>query len=49
MAAGSVTESAAICDVCLRLKLIDLALHGSAKEMLDRIMAMLVGLAKGLQ
>ena len=48
-AAGSVSESAAVCDVCLRLKLIAPAIHESAKQTLDRIMAMLVALAKGLQ
>ena len=48
-AAGSVTESAAICDVCLRLKLINSAVHQAAKATLDRIMAMLVQLAKSLQ
>ena len=46
MAAGSATESAAILDVLLRLKLIQQPVHSSGKEKLDRIMAMLVKLIK---
>jgi four helix bundle protein len=43
---GSTTECAAIFDILQRLKLVDAAAHRSAKEMLDRIAAMLVKLAK---
>jgi four helix bundle protein len=46
--AGSATESAAILDVCMRLKLIADQTHHAGKEMLDRIMSMLVKLAKSL-
>ena len=48
-AAGSTTECAAIVDVCLRLKLLTPEVHQTAKGMLDRIMAMLVKLAKALE
>ena len=47
-AAGSATESAAICDVLLRLQLIVPEVHQTGKQMLDRIMSMLVKLAKSL-
>jgi len=46
---GSATESAAILDVCHRLKLLDDDTHRSGKETLDRVVAMLVKLAKVLQ
>jgi four helix bundle protein len=45
-ASGSATESAAILDVCLRLKLIDAYQHETGKAMLDRIVSMLIKLAK---
>ena len=45
-AVGSTTESAAIFDVFLRLKLITADQHSVAKGMLERIAAMLVKLAK---
>ena len=48
-AAGSTTECAAICDACLRLELIPSARHKDSKELLERIMAMLVKLAKAQQ
>lgn len=48
-ACGSATECAAVLDVFRRLDLVDEALHRSAKELLDRIVAMLVGLAKKLE
>ena len=48
IAAGWTTESAAILDVCLRLKLVASEPHHAGKAMLDRIMAMLVKLAKSL-
>ena len=44
--AGSTTESAAILDVCMRLRLIDRDTHTNGKSLLDRIMAMLVKLIK---
>jgi four helix bundle protein len=47
-AAGSATESAAILDVCLRLKLAGPEARDAGKAMLDRIMSMLVKLAKSL-
>jgi four helix bundle protein len=47
-ASGSATESAAILDVCLRLKLIDAYQHETGKAMLERIVSMLIKLAKRL-
>src|SRR5260370_25777511 len=47
-AAGSTTESAAICDVCLRLKLVAPEVHDTAKKILDRVMSMLVKRARAL-
>ena len=46
---GSATECAAILDVCRRLNLVEDATHRSGKEQLDRVVAMLVALAKKLQ
>ena len=43
---GSTTECAAIFDILHRLDLIDPDVHRGTKEMLDRIAAMLVKLAK---
>ena len=48
-ASGSATECAAILDVCGRLDLVDGSTHRSGKELLDRVVAMLVVLAKKLQ
>jgi four helix bundle protein len=48
-AMGSATESAAMLDVCLRRKLTTEDIHVRAKQLLDRIVAMLVRLAKPLQ
>jgi len=48
-AAGSSTESAAMLDVCLRRRLITDDVHRRGKQQLDRIVAMLVALAKSLQ
>ena len=48
-AVGSATESAAIYDVLLRLKLISSERHTECKAMLDRIASMLVKMAKNLQ
>ena len=47
-ASGSATESAAILDICLRLKLIDAHQHEAGKAMLERIVSMLIKLAKRL-
>jgi hypothetical protein len=49
LASVSATESAAILDVCRRLKLLGDDTHRSGKETLDRVVAMLVKLAKVLQ
>ena len=49
IAAGSTTECAAIFDVCARLKLLLPEVHESGKVTLDRIMSMLVKLAKNLE
>ena len=46
---GSATECAAMLDVCSRRKLIDADTHRRGKELLDRIAAMLVKLAKSHQ
>ncbi|MBX3199985.1 MAG: four helix bundle protein [Labilithrix sp.] len=45
-ARGSATESAALLDVCLRLKLLDTAQHEGGKEKVVRIVAMLIRLAQ---
>jgi hypothetical protein len=45
-ARGSATESAALLDVCFRLKLIAEEQHRTGKEILWRIVAMLVKLAE---
>jgi four helix bundle protein len=47
-ASGSATECAAILDVFLRLKAVSPETHRKGKETLDRIVAMLVGLAKSM-
>ena len=49
IAMGSSTEAAAMLDVCLRRKLITEDTHHRGKLLLDRIVAMLVGLGKNLQ
>ena len=46
---GSATESAAIFDTCLRLKLIDQHVHERGKGLLERIVSMIVKLAKSLE
>jgi len=46
---GSATESAAILDICLRLKLIDPQVHERGKALLERVVSMLVKLAKSLE
>ncbi|MFQ5601602.1 MAG: four helix bundle protein [Candidatus Krumholzibacteriia bacterium] len=48
-ALGSCTESAAMLDVCLRRSLIADDTHRRGKDLLERIAAMLVKLAKKLQ
>ena len=48
-AMGSSTECAAMLDVCMRRKLIAEETHRYGKTLLDRIVAMLVVLAKNLQ
>ncbi len=48
-ARGSATESAALLDVCLRLRLLDDAGHKTAKAMLVRIVSMLVKLAQSCE
>jgi four helix bundle protein len=45
-ARGSATESAALLDICLRLKLVDDVDHKAGKEMLLRVVAMLIKLAQ---
>ena len=48
-ARGSATESAALLDVCQRLKLLDEAGHRAAKGMLMRIVSMLIKLAQSCE
>jgi four helix bundle protein len=48
-ARGSATESAALLDVCLRLKLLDEDGHRSGKEMLVRVVSMLIKLAQACE
>jgi four helix bundle protein len=48
-AVGSTTESAAIYDVLVRLKLISSERHTECKAILERIASMLIKLAKNLQ
>ena len=48
-AAGSATECAAMLDVCLRRRLTTEQVHRTGKQLLDRIVAMLVKLATSLQ
>ena len=45
-ARGSTTESAAVLDVCNRLKLVDAGTCGEHKAVLERISQMLTGLVK---
>ena len=49
IAIGSATESAAMFDVCLRRELIAIETHDRGKQLLDRIVAMLVKLCKTLR
>jgi four helix bundle protein len=48
-ARGSATESAALLDVCLRLALLDQHRHRTGKQMLVRVVAMLIKLAKSCE
>jgi four helix bundle protein len=48
-ARGSATESAALLDICVRLELLDEAGHRTGKEMIARIVAMLIGLARACE
>jgi four helix bundle protein len=48
-ARGSATESAALLDVCLRLKLVDELAHKAGKEMLVRVVSMLIKLAQACE
>jgi four helix bundle protein len=45
-ARGSATESAALLDICLRLELVDEVGHKAGKEMLLRVVSMLIKLAQ---
>ena len=46
---GSATESAALLDVLSRLALLDEVAHKSGKEMLVRLVSMLIKLAQSLE
>jgi four helix bundle protein len=48
-ARGSATESAALLDVCLRLKLLGEAEHRTGKERIVRVVSMLIKLAMSLE
>ena len=48
-ARGSATESAALLDVCLRLRLIGEAEHRTGKAMVVRVVSMLIKLAMSLE
>lgn len=49
IAIGSATESAAMFDVCLRCKLIATETHERGKQLLERIVAMLIKLCRTLR
>jgi four helix bundle protein len=48
-ARGSATESAAVLDICLRLNLVVEEDHHAGKALLERVVSMLVKLAKSLE
>lgn len=48
-ARGSATESAALLDVCVRLKLLDEAAQKAGKDMVVRIVAMLIRLSQACE
>ncbi len=49
MARGSATESAVLLDVCLRLNLLEQEQHQAGKEMVVRIVSMLIKLAQSCE
>lgn len=48
-ASGSATESAAILDVCQRIKLMEFSYYQQGKELLERVLSMLIKLCKNLE
>jgi len=48
-ARGSATESGALLDICLRLKLVEEPLHRTGKDAVVRIVAMLIRLAQACE
>jgi four helix bundle protein len=46
---GSATESAALLDVCFRLKFLDETRYNSGKQQLERILSMLIKLAQACE
>ena len=48
-ASGSATESAAILDVCQRIKLMESSHYHKGKELLERVLSMLIKLCKNLE
>ena len=48
-ARGSTTESAALLDVCVRLKLVDEATQKAGKDMIVRVVSMLIRLAQACE
>ena len=48
-ARGSATESAALLDACMRLKLLDEPAHRTGKEMVVRMVSMLIRLAQACE
>ena len=48
-ARGSATESAALLDICVRLELLDDGGHKAGKEMLVRVVSMLIKLAQACE
>ena len=48
-ARGSATESAALLDVCVRLKLLDEATQQAGKDMIVRVVSMLIRLAQACE
>ena len=48
-ARGSATESAALLDVCVRLKLVDEATQKAGKDMIVRVVSMLIRLAQACE
>ena len=48
-ARGSATESAALLDICVRLKLVDEATQKAGKDMIVRVVSMLIRLAQACE